>query len=91
MLTITTDQAQNRLGEILDAARWEPIAITDQGHPLAYIISPEELQRLFASQEERDKAVLDYRAYQERVRQKASLETKVFSDEDVNRLIHELR
>lgn len=91
MLTISTTQAQTRFGEILDAAQREPVAITEQGRPLAYVISPEELQKWFEDQAERDKAVLAYRAYQEQVRQKATPETDTLTDEEVNRLVHELR
>ncbi len=91
MITMTSTQAQNRFGEVLDAAQREPVAITRRGRPLAYVISPEELQKLFASQDERDKAVLAYQAYLERVRQKATPEADALTDEDINRLVHELR
>jgi prevent-host-death family protein len=91
MLTISATQAQNSFGEILDAVRREPVAITEQGHPLAYVISPEELQKWFEDQTERDKAAFAYRAYQERVGRKATPEADALTDEQVNRLVHELR
>lgn len=91
MITLTSTEAQNRFGEVLDAAQREPVAITRRGRPLAYIISPQELKKLFASQAERDNAVAAYEAYLQRVRQKPNPAADALTDEDVNRLVHELR
>ena len=91
MITLTSTEAQNRFGEMLDAAQREPVTITRRGRPLAFIISPEELKKLFASQTERDNAVAAYEAYLQRVRQKPNLAADALTDEDVNRLVHELR
>ena len=91
MITLTSTEAQNRFGEMLDAAKREPVTITPRGRPLAFIISPEELKKLFASQTERDNAVAAYEAYLQRVRQKPNPAADALTDEDVNRLVHELR
>jgi len=91
VITLTSTEAQNRFGEMLDAAQREPVTITRRGRPLAFIISPEELKKLFASQTERDNAVAAYEAYLQRVRQKPNPAADALTDEDVNRLVHELR
>jgi prevent-host-death family protein len=91
VITLTSTEAQNRFGEMLDAAQREPVTITRRGRPLAFIISPEELKKLFASQTERDNAVAAYEAYLQRVQQKPNLAADALTDEDVNRLVHELR
>ena len=91
MITLTSTEAQNRFGEMLDAAQREPVTITRRGRPLAFIISPEELKKLFASQTERDNAVAAYEAYLQRVRQKPNPAADALTDEDINRLVHELR
>lgn len=86
MITLTSTEAQNRFGEMLDAAQREPVTITRRGRPLAFIISPQELKKLFASQTERDNAVAAYEAYLQRVRQKPNPAADALTDEDVNRL-----
>lgn len=91
MITMSPTQAQSRFVEILKAAQQEPITIADRGKPLAYIISPEELHKLLADQEARDQAVRAYQDYQDRVRQTATPAANALTDEDVNRLVHELR
>jgi prevent-host-death family protein len=42
MKTITSVDAQNRFGELLDNAQREPIAITRRGRTVAFVVSPEE-------------------------------------------------
>jgi prevent-host-death family protein len=91
MLTLTSTEAQNRFGEVLDAAQREPITITRRGRPLAFIISPEDLKKLFASQAKRDEAVAAYETYRQRIRQNPNPAADALTDEDVNRLVHELR
>ena len=41
MRTVTTVEAQNHFGELLDNAQREPITITRRGRPVAYIVSKE--------------------------------------------------
>jgi prevent-host-death family protein len=40
MITVTSVDAQNRFGQLLDKAQREPIIITRHGRPAAYMISP---------------------------------------------------
>jgi prevent-host-death family protein len=46
MLTVTSAEAQNRFGQLLDSAQREPVVITRRGRPVAYIISPQEMNEL---------------------------------------------
>ena len=46
MLTLTSGQAQNRFGELLDTAQREPVLITRRGRTVAYLLSPTEYQAL---------------------------------------------
>jgi prevent-host-death family protein len=41
MRTVTSVEAQNHFGELLDNAQREPISITRRGRPVAYIVSKE--------------------------------------------------
>ncbi|MFY9259177.1 MAG: type II toxin-antitoxin system Phd/YefM family antitoxin [Gallionella sp.] len=89
MITITSTEAQNRFGEMLDTAQREPVTITRRGRPLAFIISPDELRKLFSSQTRRDEAVATYAAYRDKV--KVNPLANQLSDDDINQLVHELR
>jgi antitoxin Phd len=91
MITVTSTEAQNRFGEVLDIVQREPITITRRGRPLAFLISPDELRKLFASQIKRDEAVSAYEAYLSTVKTKISPLAQQLTDDDINQLVHELR
>jgi prevent-host-death family protein len=91
MITLTSTEAQNRFGEVMDTAQREPITITRRGRPLVFIISPDELSKLFSNQKGRDEAVAAYEAYLGSIRNKVTPAANQLTDEDINQLVHELR
>jgi prevent-host-death family protein len=46
MKTLTSVEAQNRFGELLDSAQREPVSITRRGRTAAFMISPREFASL---------------------------------------------
>ena len=46
MRTVTSVEAQNHFGELLDNAQREPITITRRGRPVAYIVSSEAYRNM---------------------------------------------
>jgi prevent-host-death family protein len=48
MAEMTATDAKNRFGDLLELARTEPVAIQKNGRVAAYVISPEQFQRLVA-------------------------------------------
>jgi prevent-host-death family protein len=44
MRTMTSVEAQNRFGELLDAAQREPVTITRRGRPVVYVVSQQEYE-----------------------------------------------
>ncbi|MBS0450421.1 MAG: type II toxin-antitoxin system Phd/YefM family antitoxin [Proteobacteria bacterium] len=46
MITVTSVEAQNKFGQLLDNAQREPIIITRHGRPAAYMISPQDMKEL---------------------------------------------
>lgn len=40
MITMTSLQAQNRFGEMIDTAQREPVIITRRGRPVSVVLSP---------------------------------------------------
>jgi antitoxin Phd len=64
MLTMTSVEAQNRFGQLLDAAQREPIAITRHGRVVAFVISPQDMKELTDSSIVGSKVVADLEAWQ---------------------------
>ena len=54
MLTMTSVEAQNRFGQLLDAAQREPIIITRHGRTAAFIVSPQDMAELTQAREKRN-------------------------------------
>lgn len=46
MTKLTSKDAQNRFGSMLDAARKEPVTITRHDRPVAVVMSPERYEEL---------------------------------------------
>lgn len=89
MIKVTSADAQNRFGQLLDTAQREPVVITRHGRPTAFIVSPHEMEELLDSRRKRSKAVAELEAWSAQVRK--TPEAAALTDEDVNRLVHEGR
>lgn len=91
MVTISSVEAQNRFGQLLDTAQREPVAITRHGRPAAFIVSPQEMQDVLDARRRRSKAVTDLEAWSARAVSARHPGTDSLTDEQVTRLVHESR
>jgi len=91
MITVTSVDAQNRFGQLLDMARREPVTVTRHGRPAAFIVSPQDMEDLLDVRARRSKAVQALEAWSTRANARATPAAEALSDDDVNRLVHELR
>jgi antitoxin Phd len=91
MIKMTSVEAQNRFGQLLDTVQRETVAITRHGRPTAFIVSPQEMEELLDARRRRSKAVADLEAWSEQVKKNASPAAAALTDEDVTRLVHETR
>lgn len=91
MTTVTSVEAQNRFGQLLDMARREPVTVTRHGRPAAFIVSPQDMEELLDARVRRSKAVQALEAWSARASAQATSAAAELSDDDINRLVHELR
>jgi prevent-host-death family protein len=95
MITLTSVEAQNRFGQLLDMAQREAISITRHGRPAAFVVSPRDMDDLLESRRRRSKTVAEMEAWSARAKSSLSpaqaAAAKELTDEDVVRLVHELR
>lgn len=89
MIAMTSVEAQSRFGELIDRAQREPIEITRRGRTIAYVVSEHDLKELQDIRKRRELAVRWYASYRQHTQPMA--EAAALSDDDINRLIHELR
>lgn len=87
MRTVTSVEAQNHFGELLDNAQRGPIMITRRGRPVAFIVSQHDMVELADARNKRSQAVADFEAYFARVDAHLSAETKALTEADIRRMV----
>ncbi|HEY1208363.1 MAG TPA: type II toxin-antitoxin system prevent-host-death family antitoxin [Terracidiphilus sp.] len=95
MKTMTSVEAQNSFGKLLDIVQREPVAITRHGRPTAFVVSSQEMDELLDVRRRRSEAVADLEAWRAQAEASTSAAQKAaaaaLTDEEVNRMVHELR
>jgi antitoxin Phd len=92
MITKTSAEAQNQFGQLLDTVQREPVAITRHGRPAAYILSPREMEEIQHLREKwRKRIAADWEDWRVKAKKSVTPEGAALTDEDINRMVHELR
>lgn len=91
MITKTSAEAQNQFGHLLDTVQREPVVITRHGRMAAILVSPQVMDELSNARARRSKALADLEAWRKKARKSRTAEAAALTDEDVNRMVHELR
>ena len=91
MRSLTSVEAQNRFGELLDAAQREPVSITRRGRPVAFVVSPADMKELIDGRQQRVAAVAAYDRYLARVGSRVSAAAAVLDDAAVAQMVDEAR
>ena len=91
MITVTSMDAQNRFGQLLDTVQREPVTITRHGRPAAFIISPRDMQDLQDARRKRSAAVVAFDAWSQTAAQTALPAAAELSDADVVQMVKEFR
>jgi len=91
MITMTSVEAQNRFGQLLDTVQREPVAITRHGRPTAFIVSPQEMDELLDVRRKRGKALADLESWSAQAAKRATPAAAALTDQDVTQLVHESR
>jgi prevent-host-death family protein len=90
MVKMTSVEAQNRFGQLIDTAQREPVAITRHGRTAAFVVSPQDMEEILRERERRSKAVAAYDAWRAKADKHLMPAAAELTDEEVNRLVHEL-
>ena len=91
MIKMTSVEAQNQFGKMLDRAQREAVAITRHGRETAFVVSPREMEELLDARRRRGAAVAELEAWGVRASAAAGKAAASLTDEEVNRLVHEAR
>ena len=87
MITVSSMDAQNRFGQLLDTVLREPVTITRHGRTAAFIISPRDMQDLQDARRKRSAAVAALDEWSKQAGTSALPAAASLTDEDVVRLV----
>lgn len=91
MKILTSVEAQSRFGELLDMAQRAPVTVTRRGRPVAFVVSPEDMQEVLDARNCRGKAVAEFEAWSERARKSLKPAAAELTPEKINQLVREGR
>ena len=91
MRIVTSVEAQNKFGELLDNAQREPVTITRRGRPVAFLLSAADMKELMDVRLVRNKNVSDFQAFLATSDALLAPAANELSDADVVRLVNEVR
>ncbi len=92
MITVTSVEAQNRFGQLLDTVQREPVIITRHGRTAAFMVSPQDMQDLQAARDnKRQSAVAAFETWSQQAAASALPAAAELTDDDVVRMVKESR
>ncbi|HEX4031261.1 MAG TPA: type II toxin-antitoxin system prevent-host-death family antitoxin [Terracidiphilus sp.] len=91
MVTMTSAEAQNRFGQMLETAQQQVVEITRHGRPAAFVVSPREHADLVELQRRRQQAADEFAAWRKQAGKSTRPEAAELTDAEIVRLVHELR
>jgi antitoxin Phd len=91
MITISSVEAQNKFGQLLDSAQREPISITRHGRPTAFLVSPQDMAELLDARNKRSKVIAELEAWSARAAKHTKPAADELTEEEIVRLVHESR
>jgi antitoxin Phd len=95
MISVTSAEAQNSFGKLLDTVQREAVAITRHGRPAAFVVSPQDMEELLDARRKRSRAIVELESWRtqaaKRTSAKQSTAAARLTDQDVNRMVHEAR
>lgn len=87
MITVTSVEAQNRFGQLLDTVQREPVTITRHGRTAAFIVSPQDMKDLQDARRKRGTAVDAFDAYFSKADAALTPAASELTDEDLTRMV----
>lgn len=91
MITVSSMDAQNRFGQLLDTVQREPVTITRHGRTAAFIISPRDMQDLQDARRKRSAASDAFEAWSRQAVASALPAAAHLTDEEVVDMVKALR
>ena len=91
MPTMTSANAQNHFGELLEIAQREAVVITRHGRPAAFVVSCAEMAELVELKRRRKQAAREFAAWRRRAKTSRRRTVVSLTDKQINKMVRALR
>ncbi len=91
MATMTSAEAQNRFGQLLEMAQREAVVITRHGRPAAFVVSSADMADLVELRRRRKQAAREFAAWQKQAKKRSRRAAGSLTDDQINRMVRALR
>lgn len=91
MATMTSVDAQNHFGQLLEAAQREAVVITRHGRPTVFVVSSSEMADLVELRRRRKQAAREFAAWRRQAKKATRPAAKSLTDEQINKVVRSLR
>jgi len=91
MITMTSAEAKSQWGTLLETAQSDVVEITCDGQSPAYLVPSSAIGAVLEVQRRRQEVAANYDAWRHRANRTITPEAAALTDEEINRLVHELR
>jgi antitoxin Phd len=91
MPTMTSAEAQNHFGQLLEAAQREAVVITRHGRPAVFVVSSREMADLVELKRRRRQAAREFAVWRNQAKKTVRRASASLTDDEVNRMVRALR
>jgi prevent-host-death family protein len=88
---MTSVDAQNHFGQLLEAAQREAVVITRHGRPTVFVVSSSEMADLLELRRRRKQAAREFAAWRLQAKKATRRVAKALTDEQINKMVRALR
>ena len=91
MATMTSVDAQNHFGQLLESAQREPVVITRHGRPAAFVVSASEMADLVELRRRRKQAAREFAAWRRQAKKTTRRAAASLSDDAIHKMVRAVR
>lgn len=91
MPTMTSVEAQNHFGQLLEAAQRESVVITRHGRPAVFVVSSSEMADLLELKRRRKQAVREFSTWRRQAKKTTRRAAALLTDDEISQMVRARR
>jgi antitoxin Phd len=87
MVTMTSAEAQNRFGQLLEMAQREAVVITRHGRPAVFVVSSADMADVIELQRRRKQAAREFATWRRQIKKSSRHAASSLTDDQINKMV----